>query len=532
MIKLLLQNEARVFRNSYLKTRRQILIALALLIGFYLLFVRPLAWMFVGFMRQLVGDLPPEQVMQVITPHFYGILLGFFIVSFLFMMREAAFMLYHSPELSLLVSTPIPVNTLFIFRFMLLAFFSVGVWSFVLVLPPLIAIGIATAAPWYYYLFILPAVCLLTLISASLISPLVMLLARVLSPKKIMMITVVFGLLGGFLVIGLMGVDKEVPELLERMMAAELFWDVMFPLSDAARVLSGLVQGEIELWRLLRLFLAGGITLAGCMLAARRLYHEGYERSQVVEITAGRRVDRPAREPLFLGRRSNLILTEWKKAVRNYGMVQEAVVYLFMLLWYLFMLRGVAPPEPWDGLLLLLHVAVVGFLGSSTVEPFFTPAAARQDRKLLKEQYSVLKAAPFVGREFILSHWLAPFIPRILLSGTILLVLNILMGNSMLIILLSLVVLALLVGSASAFSLMIDMIAYGTQSETTSLLHRVLRVILPMLYYWHAPMILIPGLLVSGVVIPVSIVAFLVVVGLTSYCSFRFGAKYWERMEI
>ena len=133
MIKLLLQNEARVFRNSYLRTWKQILIALALLIGFYLLFVRPLAWMFVGFMRQLVGDLPPEQVMQVITPHFYGILLGFFIVSFLFMMREAAFMLYHSPELSLLVSTPIPVNTLFIFRFMLLAFFSVGVWSFVLV---------------------------------------------------------------------------------------------------------------------------------------------------------------------------------------------------------------------------------------------------------------------------------------------------------------------------------------------------------------------------------------------------------------
>ncbi|MCL0102707.1 hypothetical protein M1N93_01950 [Dehalococcoidia bacterium] len=45
-------------------------------------------------------------------------------------------------------------------------------------------------------------------------------------------------------------------------------------------------------------------------------------------------------------------------------------------------------------------------------------------------------------------------------------------------------------------------------------------------------MILLPGLIVTGVMIPISSAAFLALVGYTFYHSFRLGAKYWEAMEV
>ena len=193
-----------------------------------------------------------------------------------------------------------------------------------MILPPLIAIGIVSAAPWFYYLFILPLGSLLVLISASLAILVVMLLAKVLSPKKIMLATVAFGLIGMFLWIVLITMGEEIlPRLLESVMAGQLIWYLVFPLSDAARVLSGLVQGEIALLLLGRLLLACGVILSASTLAAGKLFYEGYERSQLVEIAAPKRVERQAKAPRFLGRRSNLILTEWKKAVRNYGMAKK-----------------------------------------------------------------------------------------------------------------------------------------------------------------------------------------------------------------
>lgn len=110
--------------------------------------------------------------------------------------------------------------------------------------------------------------------------------------------------------------------------------------------------------------------------------------------------------------------------------------------------------------------------------------------------------------------------------------LNIVIGSSILIILLSLAVLALLVGAGRAFSLMIDMAAYSRQEETTNLLHRVLRIILPIVYYKLALGILAVGLVFTGVMIAISNAAFMALVGFTSYHSLRFGAKCWEMMEI
>lgn len=548
IIKILLQKEALVFRNSYLRTVKQILIALALLTA-YLVFMGWLTWYFTGRMRPLLADIPPELEMLVITPLFYIILIWLLFLNFTAMLKEARSRFYHSPELSLLVTSPIPANTLFLFRFILGACFSQGaLGTLLIIVPALIAMGIIGAAPWYYYLFVLPVLYPLLIISACFAVVLVMLLVKVLSAKRIMQATAALGFLGIPLMVGfLVGFMGHLPQLLEWVMAAELVWDVIFPLNDGATVLSRLVQGEVVLWPLLRLFLASGVILAGSMLAAGRLYYQGYERSQMVEITGKRRVERRATEPISLGRRSNLILTEWKKAVRNYEMAQAAIRPLAILLLLLSLLAagGAAPPEPSGSLVLLGLIGVIGFLVTGMVAVFFTPAAVQQDRKLLKEQFCVLKSAPFGGGDFILCNWLAPFIPQILLSGIILLLLHIFIGSSILIILLSLVVLALLVGSVGALKLGLDIAGIAGRGETTNLLDRALPHVLPKLYYILALGILALGLayteigflgflhhLPQGLMTSISSAAFLGLVGFTSYYSFRLGAKYWEEMEI
>jgi hypothetical protein len=403
-IKLLLQKEAAVLRNSYLKTRRQKLIALAwLTLG--IVIVGVVTWAFVEWIRPFLADIPPTLAVPLITSIFHLILLWLLFTTFSLMLGEARSKFYQSPESSLFISSPIPANTLFIFRFFLATCLSKGAFINlpVFVLSPLIALGIASAAPWYYYLFIPPVAYPLLTISASLAILLVMILIRVLSTKRIMLAGAVFGFLSTGLWVGFFIMDPEriLPQLLNWIETAEPVLAILFPLSDAASALTYLTQGDIAFGPLLRLVFTGGVILAGSMLAAKKLYYSGYDRAQTTEVSNRKRVERPAKELLPLSGRGNLILTEWKKAARNYEMAQAAIGFLVGLFVYLFTIERVVLPEPLDRFMLFVHIAVIGFLASGAVGIFFIPAAIRQDMKALKEQHSVLKAAPVGGREFI-----------------------------------------------------------------------------------------------------------------------------------
>jgi len=535
-IKLLLQKEALVFTNSYLRTRKQIVIAVVLPI-----LVLVLLGMGTWAYRDMLSPVLAELGMNIITPLLHIVFALFLVCSFAFMQNQVRFRLFDLPELSLLITSPISANTLYLSRVILVTFSARGALFllFVFMLPGLIALGIASAAPWYYYLFVLPVAYSLLLVSASLAVLLTLLLVRVLSPKQIAQAGAVLGFLGIALWLGffIWGVEHITPLLLEWARALELLWQIILPVSDAAALLTGLIHEEIPLWPLARLFVVTGVILGGSMLIAKRVYYQSYERSQIVEISAKKRVARPMREPLSLGRRSNLILTEWKKAARNYEMAQGAVGHLVMLIAYLFIAGGFVPPEPWCGLIPLAHVAVIGLLAPGAVAIFFIPAATLQDKKALKEQYSVLKCAPFSGRDFIFVYWFGLFILQILISGVLLLGLNIFLGSSIPAILLSLVVLALLVGSAGAFQCGLETAAMGGKGWAVAL--GFLRDFLPGLYYILALGILAVGMLI-GLLLPqglmivtaISGAIFIALVGFTFYYFLRLCARCWEEMEI
>jgi hypothetical protein len=226
-------------------------------------------------------------------------------------------------------------------------------------------------------------------------------------------------------------------------------------------------------------------------------------------------------------------------------MAQGAIGLLVGLLVYLFMVGGRVPPEPWSNLIPLAHIAVIGFLVPAMIGVFFIPAAIRQDMKALKEQYSVLKAAPVGGKELIWCYWLAAFLPQFLLGGVILAVLNIFLGSGILTILLSLVVFTLLVGAVAMLSQTLDIAGYAGKAGAVGLTGRIVREILPRVYYIVALVILALGQvytafgflgflhhLSQGLMTAISGVIFLTLTAFTFYHSFRLGARYWEEMEI
>jgi hypothetical protein len=543
IIKILLQKEALVFRNSYLRTRKQIAIAVALAI-LVPVWLGVTTWAF----RDIVSVVLAELGMDIIAPLFHFIFIVFLVFSFGTMQDQARLRLLNLPELSLLITSPISANTLYLFRVILVTFSARGALFllFVFILPGLIAVGIAGGAPWYYYLFVLPVAYSLLLVAASFAVVLILLLARVLSPKKIAQGAAVLGFLGFALWIGFMvwGMGEIGPLLLAWARAKELLWHITLPATDAAALLTGLIHGEVPFWPLTRLFVVTGVILGGSMLIARRVYYQAYERAQIVEISGKKQVKRPVREPLSLGRRSSVILTEWKKAVRN-DMGLTAITLLGILGVYLFFAVGFVLPEPWNNLLFLAHIGVIGFLTSAAVEGLFTtPADVGQDSKARKEQFSVLKSAPFSGRDFVFSYWLAPFIGQILISGVILLVLHIFLGSSIPTILLSLVVLALLLGSAAAFESVLSMAAMEGKWWLATPAGFYVRAFLPVLYYILALGILALGMiyeiwlveflhhLPQGLEFTISGAIFLALTGFTLYYFLRLCARYWEEMEI
>jgi hypothetical protein len=127
----------------------------------------------------------------------------------------------------------------------------------------------------------------------------------------------------------------------------------------------------------------------------------------------------------------------------------------------------------------------------------------------------------------------------------ILLVLNIFLGSSILTILVSLVVFTLLVGAVTMLSLALEIAGYTGKTGAGSLTGRVVRNVLPWVYYIVALGILALGQvytefgflgflhhLPQGLMTATSGVILLALTAFTFYQSFRIGARYWEEMEI
>ncbi|MCL0065446.1 hypothetical protein M1N79_00945, partial [Dehalococcoidia bacterium] len=158
-VKVLLQRELTMLKNSGLNTKKGVFIYLGVFAGVLILvgaLTYAIVWGIHALLRyfsmpvDLLAVLPPEMMDLIVNPFFYLVLLLLSWGALALIWHTGRSEFYHSPDLNLLVSTPIPIRLLFAFRFVISICFDFAVVA-ILSLPLLIAMGILAEAPWYYY---------------------------------------------------------------------------------------------------------------------------------------------------------------------------------------------------------------------------------------------------------------------------------------------------------------------------------------------------------------------------------------------
>lgn len=237
--------------------------------------------------------------------------LGFFVALLLLIFSGFASMLnglYLSNDMDMLIVAPIPSRAVFIYKF----FGALGTQYgllFVLLLPALIGFGIGMAYRPAYYLMILPVLLLLPLLPAGLGSLLVMLVLRVMPPRRARdIVTVVGGLVGAGFYLATVTFRADAiepnPDLLRTLL---IFDNPLLPSSWAGRSIVAAGNGD---WATAAFFggLLGLVALAVfsfCVWLAERTYYAGL--SDVASATGGTRKPRSSqpvaeREPGWLAR--------------------------------------------------------------------------------------------------------------------------------------------------------------------------------------------------------------------------------------
>ncbi|MBS3938498.1 MAG: hypothetical protein KGZ50_08005 [Peptococcaceae bacterium] len=551
IIKALLQKEIIALQNTYFKARdqKQGIIALFFLGSTTTLGI---IWYLAVQFKQMLEFYPVEMAIRfMIFPFLNLILLWSMVSDFTAMLYEVRLKFYLSPELKLLIPSPISATTLFIFKFLWTTCFSAFAMGnrTIFVLSPLIALGIASLAPWHYFLFLMPIVYLLSVISASLGALLSIFLTRILTTKRLIQIITIFGLLwSGFLIFIFIWEDTE--NLLSLLMnLTEATASALFFLNDAVKSLINIIQGNtakaFEL--LLRLFLTSGVILFISMFIAGRVYYSGYDKVQATEGNVKIKTKRLFETFSAKSKWGNLVFIEWIKALRNHEMAQGSIFIVIVLFSCLFFASRIELSYPYSMLIQLINISAIGFLITVAVEMLFVPlnTDAVTHKDLLKDRYGLLKAAPISGIDFMWCQWLASFVPIFFLGGSISIIFNFLTGNSVLVTFLSFAVLSLLTGSVNLLALALYIERPTEQHETYNSVFGALRKVLPFLYYIFALSILAIGLVHTHIrilnflnntpewlIITISGVIFLVLSCITICYSFRLGVKQWERMEI
>jgi ABC-2 type transport system permease protein len=318
MLAVLFAGRLRILRNSWLYDRHGKRVGILRLIVLPLLMLAGLApLMFFSFIAtfgltstlsdpdflRLLNEVLAEQQLGLPTDveRYLQTLpsLGFFVALLLLIFSGFASMLnglYLANDMDMLIVAPIPSRAVFIYKF----FGALGTQYgllLVLLLPALIGFGAAMAYGSAYYLMILPVLALLPLLPAGLGSLLVMLVLRLMPPRRARdIVTVVGGLVGAGFYLATVTFRVEAiepnPDLLRTLL---IFDNPLLPSSWAGRSIVAAGAGD---WPAAAFFggLLGLVALtvfSFCVWLAERTYYAGL--SDVASATGGTRKSRSSR---------------------------------------------------------------------------------------------------------------------------------------------------------------------------------------------------------------------------------------------
>jgi hypothetical protein len=442
------------FRHAKLRSKIGQIVLWLFLLGFAY-FIFSMSCMLLGFIRspefatyagldlqQLIASIPA----LTLTMLFVGTL----ITSFGVLLQA----LYLSGDMDFLLATPVPIRAVFVAKVLQAVLPNFGLIS-LFGLPLLFGLGYSNGYNVLYYPLVVMAMILLALAAAGLSSLLVMLVVRVLPPRRAAEILGFIGAMFGFLCsqsgnfANSFGKDIDISgtRLTGYLVIANTRW---LPLNWAGQGLVALGEGH---WATGTLLIVATLGLAAmvfwfALVTAESWYYSGWAGMQVV---ARKKVTRSVRPAIFASNGIGLGLARLlpkpvlaivqkdfltlRRDLRNLSQLVSPVI--FGVMYTLILLRsggeppagrGEAPTWFMDSFRIALSYSSVGmslFVGWMLLSRLSGMGFSHEGKN-----YWILKAAPVRASYLLASKFLVAYLPALALGLVFLTVISVMQGLS------------------------------------------------------------------------------------------------------
>lgn len=350
--------------------------------------------------------------------------------------------LYRSDEVAFLLTTPVRAERIVLYKFQETVVF--GGWGFLMLgSPMLIAYGVVSQAPWYYYVLLMPFLLTFVTIPVGIGAVMCLVVVRFLPRFRLyaVILTAVI-----FLLVVVLLVWSTVASPTHELMSARWFYDVIGRLRYAEQKLSPswwLSTGLLEAahptdnargsgtWRESVRFLM--VLIANAMLVplvvtwvGDTVFRRGY--SELSSLGRSRRLVREfwldrlvVKMPMPISRAMRLLLVKDLRLFRRDPMHwSQLLIFVGLLAFYFFNVRRFhygKPLDAWIAVIGFLNLGVVGLLLSTFTTRFVFPMISLEGRR-----FWVLGTLPIRREAILWSKFLvASLIALVPCSGLILL---------------------------------------------------------------------------------------------------------------
>lgn len=429
--------------------------------------------------------LPLEQARGALTVLLLLAVIWIYAISFVQSIHGFLRNFLQSPDLSYLVSVPIPFNYVFLSKFVDHIASSIRPMLF-LIFSFLAATGLLVSASWIYFVSIIPIYVLVAIIPCTLGVLVAMAVSRVVSAKMLSLITSLLTFTTNVIFASLFSRAQELfsDHLGKLLVLAHRPWvsDVL-PVTAGVKLFSAAAFTENAGYAVLFLTVMSALVVAAAFFISKQWFYEGWVRNQMV-FAEVKKNSSTTRKQAY-SRRGDIgewISTEYKMALRNREMFTGCLSMLMFFLFATFLLtyKGFFSAEPLLGISLLITIAAMFNIMAISIP--FIPFKITTDKSLWKRRYWLLKTMPLTGEKVFIAQCIMYFVPGFTISLAGVVLYSLVIGlNYPLILLSALFLLVILVGSAALYAT-VELVSLGTFFEQNAFLGNLMTVVLPVAY--------------------------------------------------
>lgn len=483
-IKWFLKLRFLVLKNSLWKDRkaiiRTLLIAAAVIIGQIIL---------INILNKTVFSnifISDEMVKPMLNLFFLVTIIWIYLISFVQSISTFIRNFYKSPDMNYLISIPIPLNYVFLFKFFEHIISSIKSMLF-LFFPFLAALGLWVNAPLIYYLLIIPLYIIISIIPCA-IGVIVAMIGLRLVPVKVFNIvtsTFTFAINVSFAVLFSRVQDISSTYIIKIIEFFEKpFMSDIIPVTAGVRIFYSAVMREWSNFSALFLLAISILFISIAFMISKKLFFEGWAKNQLIEsqVTKKRVIESNIHKDSQRNEIFQWIKTEWLMAIRNSEMIMGSA---FMLMFYLFSIfsfvyGGFFSNDPLLGVSLLITIAAI--FNIIAVSIVFIPTDITKDKSLWKRRYWLLKVMPLEEKKVFNIQCIMFFVPAYIISLVGIIIYSAVNTLSIHLILLSVLSMFFILFGSSAIYISVELLALTDFFEKNAFLGNIITLIIPILY--------------------------------------------------